>query len=227
MTEIIRHVSPGIVLLLSEKQICGTWLLINGKSCVVVEMPPGISKLENPEPAKLVYNYLKTYEIQPISITITHHHWDHVDGIAAYSQKLEEFMPFDWICHESAIKLEPKLQKYFNIIFTEPIHEITLENEPLFLLHAPKHSKSDVLIIFRGAMITGDWWLEEGDPNPSNIPPETSIASIERVLEFLKLRSYWVHSLFSVHGNDFRYDQNVENVLKTTRDYHQAKLKNG
>ena len=225
MTETVRHVSPGIVLILAEKQICGTWLLVNGNSCMIVEMPPRISKLGISEPAELVLNYLHEHEIQPISITVTHHHWDHVDGIKAYHEKLRKYMPFNWICHESVVKIEPKLIKYFNIVFNQPIYELFVENEPLYLIHAPKHSRSDVLVIFRGAMITGDWWLEAGDPNPNNIPANTSIASINRVLDFLKNRSYKVHSLFSVHGNDFRYDQNVEKVLQITRDYHQSKIK--
>jgi len=224
MSEIIKHVNPGMVLLLSKKQICGTWLLIHGKSCAIVETPPKIAASKIASPAELVSNYLVEHGIRPIYITITHHHWDHVDGIQEYQELLKKFMPFDWICHESVINVQSKLRTYFNVIFNKPILELSVEGEPLYLIHAPKHCESDVLIIFRGAMITGDWWLEAGDPNPNNIPPNTSIESINRILDFLKQRSYWVHSLFSVHGNDFRYHQDVQKVLEITRDFHQSKL---
>ncbi|HUY01261.1 MAG TPA: hypothetical protein VMV49_16995 [Candidatus Deferrimicrobium sp.] len=219
-----RQVSPGIVLILADNQICGTWLLIKGKSCMIVEIPPAGLNQKGVNPAELVLKYLQEHQLRPIGLTLTHHHWDHLDGLKDYRAKLQEYMPFPWICHESIIRAKPSVRTYFNVIFQEETYELLVENEPLFLIHAPKHSESDVLIIFRGAMITGDWWLGDGDPNPNKIPPQISVESINRVMEFLKTKSYWVHSLFSVHGNDFRYQQDTEAILRITREYHQRKV---
>ncbi len=219
-----RQVSPGITLILAENQICGTWLLVNGKACVIVETPPAFSDQNKEPPAELVLKYLQEAQIRPIGLILTHHHWDHLEGIKTYREKLKKFMPFPWICHHSVIKIKPSLRVFFDLVFREEIYELSVEGEPLFLIHAPKHSETDVLIVFRGAMITGDWWLGDGDPNPNKIPPMTSVESINRVLQFLKAKSYWVHSLFSVHGNDFRYRQDVEGILRITREYHERKV---
>ncbi|NHI92600.1 MAG: hypothetical protein EAX96_08860 [Candidatus Lokiarchaeota archaeon] len=223
MNEAIKHVSPGIILILTENQICGTWLLLNGSSCMIVEVPPRSNKLNALVPAELISQYLYKHKIKPIGITVSHHHWDHLDGINSYREKLTPYLPFDWICHESLIKRVPSVRKFFTTIFKEPVFKMNIEGEPAYLIYAPKHSETDILIIFRGAMITGDWWLGSGDPNPNNISPLVSITSINRVLEFLTMNSYHIHSLFSVHGNDFRYQQNVEELLKQTRKYHESK----
>jgi glyoxylase-like metal-dependent hydrolase (beta-lactamase superfamily II) len=219
-----RQVAPGLLLILTESQICGTWLLVNGKACIIVETPPGLSAQNIDTPAELVLKYLQETQIRPIGLTLTHHHWDHSDGIKTYQEKLKQYMPFPWICHQSLIEIKPSLRVFFDVVFKEEIYELTIEGEPLFLIHGPKHSETDVLIVFRGAMITGDWWLGEGDPNPNKIPPTTSVKSINRILEFLTMKSYLVHSLFSVHGNDFRYQQDVEGILRQTREYHERKI---
>ena len=123
-----------------------------------------------------------------------------------------------------AIDFAPKLKTYFDTVFSDDVYETNIEGEPLYLIHAPKHSSSDVMIVFRGTMITGDWWLGWGDPNWNKVPPVTSIKSIDRILDFLKNHKYVVTRLFSAHANDFRYGVNAESVLLETRRYHEMKL---
>jgi hydroxyacylglutathione hydrolase len=156
--------------------------------------------------------------------TITHGHWDHIDGINDYRALLAGYPAVSFICHTSALEMSPKLESCFNIVFTGEMYETDIEGEPLILMSAPKHSSSDVMIVYRGTMITGDWWLGWGDPNVNTILAETSIKSIDRIINFLKRRNYIVRRLFSVHANDFRYDVDAESILLETRRYHETQL---
>jgi hydroxyacylglutathione hydrolase len=223
MWELTREVAPGVIVCMAEDQLCGTWILHHGKSCFIVETPPRAIDGDT-VPAELVNQCIKDNGFIPVGLTITHGHWDHVDGIDKYWDVLADFPTAPLICHESVINIAPKLKTYFDTIFDDEIYETSIEGEPLYLIHAPKHSLSDAMILFRGTMITGDWWLGWGDPNWNNVPPATSIKSIERILDFLKSRKYVVQRLFSAHANDFRYGVNTEAVLIETRRYHEMKL---
>ncbi|MEX2755111.1 MAG: MBL fold metallo-hydrolase [Candidatus Sigynarchaeota archaeon] len=223
MEPVIREVAPGIIVAMAEDQICGTWVLYHGVSCFIVEMPPKAIDGDT-IPALLISKCIEEKWLIPVGLTFTHAHFDHIDGISIYWDVLADYPDMKFICHESAIKFAPKLKTYFDTVFSEDIYETNIEGEPLYLIHAPKHSASDVMIIFRGTMITGDWWLGWGDPNWNKIPAATSIKSIDRLLEFLKNHRYVVTRLFSAHANDFRYGVNVESVLLETRRYHEMKL---
>nr|MDO8112985.1 hypothetical protein [Candidatus Sigynarchaeota archaeon] len=219
----VREVAPGIILAMAEDQICGSWMLVNGKSCFVVETPPKADDGDT-VPADLVGNYLKDHDLTPVGLTETHHHWDHTQGVDRYWDMLADYPTFPWICHKSFLDAAKNYTLYFDTIFREEIYETSIGGEPLYLIHAPKHCVSDVMIVYRGTMITGDWWLGTGDPNWNHVPPEVSIASVDRILNFLQGKHYDVHRLFSVHANDFRYGVNTTNVLLETRHYHESKL---
>jgi glyoxylase-like metal-dependent hydrolase (beta-lactamase superfamily II) len=220
---VIREVAPGIIVAMAEDQMCGTWILFNGKSCCIVEMPPKAVDGET-VPAELIARCLDERGFTPVILTISHAHFDHIDGISAYWDVLTDFPDMKLLCHESVLDIAPKLRTYFDTVFNDEIYETDIEGEPLYLIHAPKHSASDVMIVYRGTIITGDWWLGWGDPNWNKVPPATSIKSIDRILDFLRKTRYVVTRLFSAHANDFRYGVNAEAVLLETRRYHEMKL---
>jgi hydroxyacylglutathione hydrolase len=222
LTSLIRDVAPGIIVAIAEDQLCGTWILHNGKSCAIVETPPKEIDGET-VPAELVAKCIAERGLTPVLLTVTHGHWDHVDGISAYWDVLTDFPDMKLLCHESIFDIAPKLKNYFDS-FNDDIYETNIEGEPLYLIHAPKHSTSDVMVVFRGTMITGDWWLNWGDPNWNKVPPATSIKSIDRILDFMRNTKYNITRLFSSHANDFRYGVNAEAVMLETRRYHEMKL---
>ena len=223
MENSIREVAPGIVLLMADDQVCNTWLLVHEKSCFIVDMPPKADD-GTTVPADLVIQYIEDNALTPVGLTVTHHHFEHIDGVAGFWDNLSENETCKWICHESLLQQEPRLKLFFDTVFSEPVFESNIGEEPLFLVHAPKHSLSDVLVIFRGTMITGDWWLGTGDPNLNHVRPEVAIASIDLVLETLKTRNYWVHRLFPAQKEadnlDLRYDQDINAVLLDTRSFY-------
>ena len=227
MVNVARDVAPGIVLLMADDQVCNSWVLVHGKSCFIVDTPPKADDGTS-VPADLVYQYIEDNDLTPVGLTITHHHFEHVDGVAGFWDNLSESDSCKWICHESLIQHEPRLKLFFDTVFHEPVFESNIEGEPMFLVHAPKHSLSDVLVIFRGTMITGDWWLGSGDPNLNHVRPDIAIESIDRVLDVLRSRNYWVHRLFPSQKDadrlDLRYDQDIEAVFHDTRKFHENYL---
>jgi hydroxyacylglutathione hydrolase len=225
MENVTRDIAPGIVLVMAEDQICNTWLLVHDKSCFIVDTPPKADD-GTTVPADLVIQYIEDNDLTPVGVTITHHHFEHIDGIAGFWDNLSGSDTCKWICHESLLQHEPRLKPFFDTVFQQPVFESNVSGEPLFLIHAPKHSLSDVLVIFRGTMITGDWWLGEGDPNLNHVDSDLAIASIDLVLETLKTRNYWVHRLFPSQKEadqlDLRRDQDIDAVLLATRRFHET-----
>ncbi|GMR05523.1 MAG: hydroxyacylglutathione hydrolase [Gammaproteobacteria bacterium] len=57
------------------------WLIINTINSTAVIIDPGA--------ATVCVNYLKQQNIRPTAILVTHHHWDHVDGIERLVQKYD------------------------------------------------------------------------------------------------------------------------------------------
>jgi hydroxyacylglutathione hydrolase len=219
---VIRDVAPGIIVAMAEDQLCGTWILYNGKSCAIVETPP--KEIDGDTvPAELIARCIEERGLTPVLLTISHAHWDHVDGISTYWDVLTDYPDMKLVCHESCFDIAPKLKNYFDS-FNDWIYETSIDGEPLYIIYAPKHSSSDVMIVFRGTMITGDWWLGWGDPNWNKIPPATSIKSVDRILDFMRNTRYIITRLFSSHANDFRYGVNTEAVMLETRKYHEMKL---
>ena len=87
----------------------------------------------------------------------------------------------------------------------------------MYLIKTPKHSWGDISIIYRGTMITGDWWLGPGDPNPNRIPLNEVNKSIDALIKFVIKRNYNIHTLLAAHDNDYRSDVNFIELMKETR----------
>ncbi len=212
----------------------GIWFLRYGTECAIVEMP-GTAKRE---PASLPWDLIgKFIEQEHLHLKFgcaTHDHWDHW---SIYPQFHHQFPDTPIIVHQSFFPGERIAQfitpedlardpprKTFLVQNGTPIYcfqglsfETDLTGEPLYLLHAPKHCPTDTMVIFRGSMITGDWWLGPGDPNPNKVPISTIQTSISFLEEFCRGKNYVVHNLFSVHANEFRRDVNFNELMESTR----------
>lgn len=108
----------------------------------------------------------------------------------------------------------------FQEVFDGDIQMLTLEGEPLLLIHCPKHSMSDQFVIFRGTAMTGDWFLGDlKDCNALVSPPE-KIRSIDRVGRWLQRLNYRVSRAFSGHGDCLYYDLDFSRMLEKSKVDH-------
>ena len=206
-------ISEGIIL--CDASCCGTWLLYYGNEGMILEMPPKMVNRNYVDsiPAESVKQIARELNVTIKYLAVSHSHWDHVDGWIDYLERFEKAV---FIAHKAQLTREfnPKFPN--KVIFQENEYLANLHGEPVHFIYAPKHSTSDVLIVFRGAQFTGDWWLGPGDPNPNNLPFHIVKDSIERVLSFPTRKNYRIHTLIAVHANDTRYNVDYENIMRST-----------
>lgn len=204
---------------------CGCFVLVNGGRAAIVETPPW-NRARNPVNAVRRFVRARRNRHAVERLLLSHSHLDHAGALAPF---VEAFPEATLTLHERQVAdagfhwiIRPTLPRAARAeVHAAPLVELSLAGEPLFLIHAPKHSWHDVMVVFRGAMITGDWWLGPGDPNPSRIPEEVCCASVERLLEFS--RHYRIHTIISAHANDIRRDLHFGGLMASTLRYHEAK----
>lgn len=230
----MKTVAPGFTILKKYgrlKNAC--WILENNGEAAIVEMPP-FTRDEKP-PYKKARAYFKKNRLFPRYGLITHPHWDHCQTLPQFRN---EFPQAHFVAHQSFLE-DPFIRyilgntrtargndwlmggyRFFDQVFFEDFIQLSLGGEPLYLIHAPKHSYGDVLIIFRGGMITGDWFM--GDLTDCNdlVNPQDKIQSINRVMDILRYLNYHVHMLFSGHGDCLFYDADVFSILEQSKSYH-------
>ena len=209
----MKIISEGIIL--CDISCCGTWLLYCGNEGMILEMPPKIvsKNYDYSIPAESVKKIARELNIAIKYLTISHNHWDHIDGWMDYLNRFESAI---FIAHKAQLTREFNPRFPNKVIFQENEYMANLNGEPVHFIYAPKHSTSDVLIVFRGAQFTGDWWLGPEDPNPNKLPFHIVKDSIERVLSFPKRKNYRIHTLIAVHANDTRYNIDYENIMRLT-----------
>lgn len=239
-----REIASGVYLAgrFGEFQ-AGSWILVNGNEAVIVEMPHYDDKIKN-NPVNILKNFVSRYNLKIKFITATHNHGDHIFSINKFHRAFPE-IPI--IFHSSFIsdrcqlpsdieyitpqKINPSLkmtyltddQNYEALspiplyLFNSAIFAFPISGEYLYLIYAPKHSYSDIMIIFRGTMISGDWWIGKGDPNWSNIPNGIINRSIDTILDFSRKNSYRIERIFSAHADNLLYDVDFDFLMKETR----------
>lgn len=202
---------------------CGCFVLEHGRSAALVEAPPW-NRARNPVNAVRRFVRARARRLAVERLLLSHSHLDHAGALAPFVSAFPEATltlharqlsdpGFHWIIRPT---LPPGTRAE---VVDAPVTALDLSGEPLFLIHAPKHSWHDVMIAFRGVMITGDWWLGPGDPNPSRIPQEVCCASIERLLRFSE--GYRIHTICSAHANDIRC-VHFGALMESTLRYHEA-----
>lgn len=158
----------------------GSWLLHHGGEALLLEVPPGLT------PA-LVEAALWATGSALRHITASHDHEDHLDrdvwhALASVFPRTATFHPYTV---GSSV-------------------ELSLGGEPLWLVKAPKHSRSDVVTVFRGVAMTGDIELGMLASVNGEVPPHLKRKSMNYLADFEERTGYRVHSVVSAHLNDVR-----------------------
>jgi len=184
---------------------CGAWMLVSGKECALVECPleRGASKAVEDARSMIAREGLHLKYIIP-----THTHLDHAAGIKAYQKA---FPKAKIVGHASFAS--SWLARYLDAYYTGSTQVLPLGGEPILLMHAPKHSPEDTLVIFRGTCLSGDWiWGRY--PEGRNLVPNKVIArTLERVNQVLSESRYHVHTIFSSHANEARRGVDFPSML--------------
>lgn len=90
-----------------------------------------------------------------------------------------------------------------------PVHRwqdkmIAVGGEPIWVIGAPKHSMTDVVVVFRGVAMTGDIELGTLDSVNDEVPLDVKRRSMRFLADFEGRRGYKVHTVISAHCNDLR-----------------------
>lgn len=194
----------------------GCWLLVNGGEAAVLELPPSVGG--GPDPVRLAVKGAADLGVEVRYLLCTHSHLDHFSRPTL--RRMRAAFP----------AAEPVLQTGFAGVVGDAVGvrffntDVTLDlaGEPLHLIHAPKHSTTDTMVVFRGAACTGDWELGTvrtvHDWNPIwRVPVETRVRSCERLMAFPAWANYDIHRVYSVHGTDRRENVDFPALMAATR----------
>ena len=216
----MKEAGPGITILKRYgpyKNAC--WLLEAGDEAAVVEMPMFSGK-ERP-PYQRVECYVRRRRLHLKYALLSHGHLDHCYSLPSFRRW---FPHTRFVAHRSMVECSHFVQlmarnpampwndwiegrwHLFDELFDGLLWSGTLGGEPLHVIYAPKHSYTDHLILFRGAMITGDWFL--GDLRDCNalVRPQDKVSAIQMATQVVSRLGYHVHMFFSAHGDCLFYD---------------------
>lgn len=230
----LKQVAPGYTILKRYgrfKNAC--WVLQNGGEAAVVEMPMYSAK-EKP-PFERLASYLRRRKLRLKYALVTHGHVDHCKSLPDFRLT---FPQTRFVTHRSMVEdrhflsimaRHPKMPmtawnrgdfRLFDEVYEQPVWSGTLGGEPLHLVYAPKHSYTDQLVVFRGGMITGDWYL--GDLRDCNaiVRPEHKKQAIDNALHSVRALRHRVHMMFSGHGDCLYYDVDFETMMQRSKVYH-------
>lgn len=162
-----------------EPNDVGSWLLTHGSDALLLEIPPGVT----PDHVKAA---LRKTGTTLRFVTASHDHEDHLD-IEAWDALFDAFDGATFL-HPSAIA------KHSDVM-------LRLGGEPVWLIRAPKHSRTDMVTAFRGVAMTGD--IETGMIASVNneVPTPTKRKSMEWLRQFPERTGYQIHSAVSAHLN--------------------------
>lgn len=207
----------GIFLLGQFNRLqAGCWLFVHKNEAAILEMPP-CSSYES-SPADVAFQACQDLGVEVRYLLCTHAHLDH------FSLKTLHNLHITF--RSAQIHLQSGFADYvrcnIKINYFKTLMLLRLGGEPLFLVHAPKHSDTDTLVIFRGSICTGDWELgtirSVHDSSVwGSVPRSDRLNSIERMIEFQKLYNYTIHNVFSVHANDRRENVDFAALMASTK----------
>ncbi len=198
----------------------GCWLLTNGASAAIVEVPP--HDVDQWSPAIAAKLAAKQLCVNVEYILCSHAHGDHLSP-----ETLREFQrafPSAVLhVHES---FEPHVSGIVSTRYFQGVVKLGLDGEALFLIHAPKHSWTDTFIVFRGAAFTGDWELNtiravDDEHEENRVPLETKLQSIALLQRFPDEQGYVVHQTFSSHANERRDNVDFAALMEDTKQDRQ------
>lgn len=197
------------------------WLFWHKGEAAVCEMPPYRRGKERP-PWSAVQSFLQERQLALKYAMISHAHFDHCQSLMRFRSTFPET---EFVAHQSQANTRVvwRLSRgapVFDTVFDGDLTMLALGGEPLILMHAPKHSHSDIFTVFRGTAMTGDWFL--GDLKDCNalVDPALKIRSVERVQTWLRRLNYSVNRAFSGHGDCLYYDVNFQQLLERSKTDH-------
>jgi len=163
-----------------EPDDVGSWLLHNGGEAMLLEMPPGLAVADVSAGLSVVGAELRF-------VTASHLHEDHLDP-DAWNALVDAFPDAEFIC-PSEVRGD---------------RSVDVGGERAWLVKAPKHSRTDVVTVFRGVAMTGD--IETGTLDSVNreVRRDIKAASMDYLRAFPARAGYHVHTTVSAHLNSFR-----------------------
>ena len=164
-----------------EPDDVGCWLLEHDGEALLLEVPEGLTVADVQDALRRIGSPRLKF------VTASHDHEDHLD--VDVWEALKRAFPAATFLHSSAVKGERSLD---------------LGGESLWLLKAPKHSRSDVATVFRGVAMTGDIELGMLESVNDEVPAAIKRKSMARLQSFCERMEYHVHSIVSAHLNDVR-----------------------
>ncbi len=206
----------GIALLgrFGPQQV-GCWLLAHGRTCAVLELPPAAA--DEVSPAVHALRAARETSLTVRYLLCTHAHSDHFSERTLHD--MWAAFPFATLCLQAGFR---RLVDGGNSLrcFDSELR-LDLDGEPLVLVHAPKHSASDTMVVFRGTVCTGAWELGTlrsiHDGGPLAVANPVKLAAVSRMERFEQDHDYRVHQLFSVHGTDRREGVDLPGLMRQTR----------
>lgn len=230
----MRHVAEGITILNRYGGFStACWLLHHGGEAAVIEMPPFNRCREN-APYNDAKEVTERHGIHVKYAFLSHAHWDHTRTLPYFRKR---FPLTAFVTHasfyadryfRSLIHSIPwrrgahsrNVQTHFDLVFNDVIWRGFIGGEPVYLIYAPKHSYTDILIVFKGAMITGDWYIGDLVDCNNLVRLSDKIASINTVMHLVGSLGYGVHMLFAAHGNNLLYDVDFFSVMEQCKIRH-------
>lgn len=194
----------------------GCWLLVHNGEAAVLEMPP--SGPGEPTPAEAVRAALSHCPgVKVTHLLCTHAHADHF-ATSTFHALRTAFPDAEPCLH---VGFRRKAGAEYGVRYFTGELRLAIGGEPLFLVHAPKHSDTDTMVIFRGSVCTGDWELgmlrSVYDWAGWGVPTEKKLESIARMEWWPGEHNYVIHRVYSVHANDRREGVDFPALMASTR----------
>jgi hydroxyacylglutathione hydrolase len=184
----------------------GCWLLYHHQSAVIVEAPPYNPNIQW-SPAHTARETAQELDLEVQYLICTHAHHDHFNR-KTWQELQRVFPQAKTVLHQ---EFKMWLGENDAIEYFDSTRTLDIAGEPLHLIHAPKHSMSDTMIIFRGSACTGDWELNtlksaHDDKPRYRVSNDIKRQAVQRMTTFERDYNYRVHTVYSAHANDFRKD---------------------
>lgn len=194
----------------------GCWLLVHGHEAAVLEMPPAGWGESNP--AEAVSAALAGSPVRVTNLLCTHAHADHFAAPTFHALRAA----FPDARPHLHVGFRRHAGSEYGVSYFDHEIDLHLSGEPLHLIHAPKHSTTDTMVVFRGAVCTGDWELGvlrsvHDWTKVWAVPNERKLESIARMERWPAEKNYHIHRTYSVHANDRREWVDFPALMASTR----------
>ncbi len=199
---------PGVRLLGRFDWVgTGCWLLHHNGEAAVLEMPP--PGRGEPSPADVAAEAAAGLRVK--FLLGTHAHQDHFSRDTF--RRLRQRFP----------AATPVLHPGFGVSDAWRADDdvwLDVGGEPLVLVPAAKHSRTDTLVMWRGTCCTGDWELGTlagcHDGTRWGVPDGEKRAGVGKMVGWCDRHNYRVNAVYSAHANDKRAGIDFPALMRRT-----------